>query len=44
MFSKKAGQNIWYDIQKGQRGSERKHTYRAESETDSCVEKDRQIT
>jgi hypothetical protein len=29
---------------KGQQGSERQDTYRAESEIESCVEKDRQIT
>ena len=44
MFSKEAGQNIWYDTQKGQRGSQRKHSYKVQSEIESCVEKDRQIT
>ena len=32
MFSKEAGQNIWYDIQKGQQGRQRKPSYRAQSE------------
>ena len=43
MFSKEAGQNIWYDIQKVS-GVARGSRVRAQSEIASCVEKDRQIT
>ena len=44
MFLNEGGQRYLARIKKGQWGSKEKDSYRAESEKESCVKKDRAIT
>jgi hypothetical protein len=44
MFPYEGGQRHLAKITKGQWGSKEKDSYRVESEKESCVKKDRQIT